>query len=98
MLHSGAHTHTEQWATCTTGDWVLGCAVAAALLGQLRDDAFAPWDLFLSCPSHLGSAFCNQGLALPGWMLLLHSPTMKLQICGQSVTLKMTNSAINVGL
>lgn len=80
------------------GDWVLGCAVLAALLGQLRDNTFNPWDFFLSCPRHLGRVFCNQGLALPGWMLLLHSPMMKLQICGQSVAPAMTNSAVNVGL
>ena len=70
----------------------------AALLGQPGDDASAPWDFFPSCPWPPGSVFCSQGLALPGWILLLRSPTMELRICGQSVSLQTTNSAIKVGL
>lgn len=75
------------------GDWVLGRVVAAALLGQPRDDAFALWDSFPSCLSHFSSVFCNQGLAL-----LRHTATVKLQIWGQSVTLKVPNGAVDAGL
>lgn len=56
-------TPLELWATCAVRDRVLGCAIVADLLGQLRGDTFLPWDFVLLCPSHLGSMFCDQGLA-----------------------------------
>lgn len=94
MLHSGTDTHGAVGYVVLSGR--LG-AWMCLVLGQLREDTFTPRDFFLSCPFHLGSMFCDQGLALPGWILLLHSPMVKLQICGQPVTLKTTNSAIKVG-
>lgn len=62
MLHSGKLTPGAE-------DLVLGCAAVAAAF------PLCPMGFSLSCPSHLGSMFCHQGLALTDWLLVLHSST-----------------------
>lgn len=62
MLHSGKLTPGAE-------DLVLGCAAVAAAF------PLCPMVFLSKLPISFSSVFCHQGLALPDWILLLHSST-----------------------